>query len=230
MEMAFSRGLHTGWFRRHRTTRQLVHARFPKKRGVFLGDVPQVTGDRVQRPARRSAEARRRRGVRRGPARRARGGRARSTKSEVRSPKSAVRSGLHDRRPQVHRHRGQPRALAGATWISGGSTPGDRVWKTSDPGLERELRADLRRRAGPFPAAARRSRCRGAAGLPLTLDRARRNWATWWKCRSAMPLAAATSQPLRHGAVARPTRSAGRNPVQAGPAGPPAGRRASCCR
>lgn len=38
MEMAFSRGLYTGWMRGI-NNRELVHARFGKKRGVFLGEV-----------------------------------------------------------------------------------------------------------------------------------------------------------------------------------------------
>ena len=41
MEMAFSRGLHTGWLRGI-NNQQLVHARFGKKRGVFLGQVTRV--------------------------------------------------------------------------------------------------------------------------------------------------------------------------------------------
>ena len=46
MEMAFSRGLYTGWFR-GTNNQQLVHARFGKKRGVFLGEVSRVEGERV---------------------------------------------------------------------------------------------------------------------------------------------------------------------------------------
>ena len=46
MEMAFSRGLHTGWFG-GTNNQQLVHARFGKKRGVFLGEVKQVLRDAV---------------------------------------------------------------------------------------------------------------------------------------------------------------------------------------
>ncbi|MBR6797862.1 MAG: U32 family peptidase [Opitutales bacterium] len=38
LEMAFSRGLYTGWMRGI-NNRELVHARFGKKRGVFLGEV-----------------------------------------------------------------------------------------------------------------------------------------------------------------------------------------------
>ena len=46
MEMAFSRGLHTGWFR-GTDNQALVHARFGKKRGVFLGEVGRVQGECV---------------------------------------------------------------------------------------------------------------------------------------------------------------------------------------
>src|SRR5437870_862276 len=46
MEMAFSRGLHTGWFRGI-NNQALVHARFGKKRGVYLGEISRVDGERV---------------------------------------------------------------------------------------------------------------------------------------------------------------------------------------
>src|SRR5438034_11303319 len=46
MEMAFSRGLYTGWFR-GANNQELVHARFGKKRGVYLGEVRRVEGEKV---------------------------------------------------------------------------------------------------------------------------------------------------------------------------------------
>ena len=46
MEMAFSRGLSTGWFAGI-NNQELVHARFGKKRGVYLGEVRRVQGERV---------------------------------------------------------------------------------------------------------------------------------------------------------------------------------------
>lgn len=46
MEMAFSRGLFTGWFGGI-DNQKLVHARFGKKRGVFLGEVTRVLADSV---------------------------------------------------------------------------------------------------------------------------------------------------------------------------------------
>src|SRR6185295_1302012 len=47
LEMAFSRGLYSGWFRGI-NNQELVHARFGKKRGVFLGEVTRVERDRVR--------------------------------------------------------------------------------------------------------------------------------------------------------------------------------------
>ena len=41
MEMSFSRGLHTGWLEGI-DNQKLVHARFGKKRGVFLGTIQSV--------------------------------------------------------------------------------------------------------------------------------------------------------------------------------------------
>ena len=46
LEMAFSRGLHTGWFNGI-DNQKLVHARFGKKRGVHLGTVQHVSQDSV---------------------------------------------------------------------------------------------------------------------------------------------------------------------------------------
>ncbi|MEM6254301.1 MAG: DUF3656 domain-containing protein [Cyanobacteria bacterium P01_D01_bin.156] len=47
LEMAFSRGLYTGWFRGI-NNQELVHGRFAKKRGVYLGDVVRVTKHQVE--------------------------------------------------------------------------------------------------------------------------------------------------------------------------------------
>jgi U32 family peptidase len=47
MEMAFSRGLHTGWLI-GTDNKALVHANYPKKRGVFLGKVAEINGAHVR--------------------------------------------------------------------------------------------------------------------------------------------------------------------------------------
>src|SRR5581483_11721280 len=46
MSMAFSRGLYTGWFRGI-NNQELAHARFGKKRGVYLGEVNRIAGERI---------------------------------------------------------------------------------------------------------------------------------------------------------------------------------------
>jgi U32 family peptidase len=47
LEMAFSRGLYTGWFQGI-DNQALVHARFGKKRGVYVGEVLQIQGEKVR--------------------------------------------------------------------------------------------------------------------------------------------------------------------------------------
>lgn len=46
LEMAFSRGLYTGWFKGI-NNQELVHARFGKKRGVYLGEVSRIRNEEV---------------------------------------------------------------------------------------------------------------------------------------------------------------------------------------
>ena len=46
LEMAFSRGLYTGWFEGI-NNQELVHARFGKKRGFYLGEVMEIRNEKV---------------------------------------------------------------------------------------------------------------------------------------------------------------------------------------
>ncbi|MBK1990131.1 U32 family peptidase [Sphaerospermopsis aphanizomenoides BCCUSP55] len=46
LEMAFSRGLYTGWFEGI-NNQELVHANFGKKRGVYLGEVTRVRNEQI---------------------------------------------------------------------------------------------------------------------------------------------------------------------------------------
>ncbi|NMG22301.1 U32 family peptidase [Brasilonema bromeliae] len=46
LEMAFSRGQYTGWFRGV-NNQELVHAHFGKKRGVYLGEVTRISNEKV---------------------------------------------------------------------------------------------------------------------------------------------------------------------------------------
>ncbi|MEM7714969.1 MAG: DUF3656 domain-containing protein, partial [Cyanobacteria bacterium P01_A01_bin.68] len=46
LEMAFSRGIYTGWFEGI-NNQELVHARFGKKRGVYLGEVKRINKEKI---------------------------------------------------------------------------------------------------------------------------------------------------------------------------------------
>ncbi len=193
MEMAFSRGLYTGWFR-GTNNQQLVHGRFGKKRGVFLGEVAQIHGEsvwvRLEGPLKPGDGVVFDAGH---PEREEEGGRVyevrsaecgmRSAKSEVRSPKSEVRSGglaeLRFGRGDIDFRRVHV---------------GDKVWKTSDPELDRRLRQSFE---GTPPRFQRpiRMEAHGLAGKPLTLI-VRDELGHVVRLDSTMPLARAEKQPL----------------------------------
>ena len=192
MQMAFSRGLYTGWFGGI-NNQALVHARYPKKRGVFLGEVVRVVGQRVH--VRLVGPLKPGDGVvfdAGRPDEPEEGGRV----FEVRSPESAV--------PRPQSTVGDARDGHGArevvlTFGNGALDlrrlrPGDRVWKTSDPELERRLRRTFTgaqihfRRPLDFEV-------HGAPGQPLTLI-ARDEWGHIARAASHQPLQPATTQPL----------------------------------
>ena len=174
LEMSFSRGLFTGWFRGI-DNRELVHARFGTKRGVFLGTVERVAAESASlhlESALRPGD-----GVvfdRGRPEEGEEGGRVYQVNVE-RDGLTTVRFGHGDinwRRVQA----------------------GQLLWKTSDPVLEREVRATF---AGEKPAFTRpiRLEVHGTAGTPLTLlaDDGAGHVA---RAESSVPLSVATSQPL----------------------------------
>ncbi len=146
MEMAFSRGLHTGWMGGI-DNRALVHAQYPKKRGVHVGDVVAVTsrgvflqlhedlkpGDGVVFDA----------GA---PEAREEGGRV--WEIEPSGAQMVVRFG----EGAVDFHR---------------IAPGQRVFKTSDPQLEKAIRRTWEKESFERPV---RARVAGRAGQPLHLE------------------------------------------------------------
>lgn len=192
MQMAFSRGLHTGWFGGI-NNQALVHARYPKKRGVFLGEVLRVVGSRVH--VRLVGPLKPGDGVVFDAARPdepEEGGRV----FEVRSPKSKVQSpeftaGIS---PAQHGAREVVLTFGNGALDFRRLRPGDRVWKTSDPELERRLRRTFTgaqihfRRPVDFEV-------HGAPGQPLTLI-ARDEWGHIARAVSHQPLQPATAQPL----------------------------------
>ncbi|HEY9600672.1 MAG TPA: DUF3656 domain-containing protein [Allocoleopsis sp.] len=173
LEMAFSRGLYTGWFRGI-NNQELVHARFGKKRGVYLGEVTRIRNEQVT--VRLQAPVKPGDGIvfdRDRPDTKEEGGRVYGV--EQRGQDAVLTFGRRDvnlRRVQV----------------------GDKVWKTSDPELDRQLRQTF---AGEIPQFQRpiHFEVYGEASQSLTAI-ARDELGHVVQVESSMPLAEAHTKPL----------------------------------
>jgi putative protease len=175
LEMAFSRGLHTGWFGGVNNQR-LVHARFGKKRGVFLGTVRGVEGGRVF--------------------------------IHLEAPLKAGDGIVFDSgRPDEKEEGGRvyhvvPARDPALCALDFGRDDldfsrihiGDRLWKTSDPELDRRLRQSF---AGQTPHFRRplSLEVHGRAAGPMTLI-GRDEMGHVARVESSLPLAVAENQPL----------------------------------
>jgi putative protease len=179
LEMAFSRGLYTGWFGGN-NNQELVHARFGTKRGVFLGEVTRVMSERVA--VRLVAPLKPGDGVvfdAGHPDQKEEGGRVyevQSSKFKVQNADEVVLAFGHG---DIDFNR---------------LSVGDRLWKTSDPELDRRLRQTF---AGEQPKFQRsiHGEVHGRAGQPMTLI-LRDEEGHVARMDSAMPLAVADKQPL----------------------------------
>jgi putative protease len=186
MEMAFSRGLYTGWFKGINNQR-LVHAHFGKKRGVYLGQVaevrPQAVLLRLEGPLKPGDGVVFDAGQ---PEEKEEGGRV----YEIRTPHPALRT------PKSEPSGAQMVELRfGSGDIDFRRVHvGDKLWKTSDPELERRLRQSF---DGDTPRFQRPIflETHGLAGKPLTLV-ARDGLGHIVRLDSTMPLARAEKQPL----------------------------------
>jgi U32 family peptidase len=119
LEMAFSRGIYTGWFRGI-NNQELVHARFGKKRGVYLGRVKRIRDEEVT--IRLEAPIKAGDGVVFDwghPERKEEGGRIYGVRIQGEDAILTFGRGSLDWQ-QIH--------------------VGDRLWKTSDPELDRQIR------------------------------------------------------------------------------------------
>ncbi len=178
MEMAFSRGLHTGWFG-GTNNQALVHARFGKKRGVYLGSVAKVSRDSValklESPLKLGDGIVFDAGK---PAEKEEGGRV----YEIQNFKFKLQNSEVELK-FAHDHIDFSRVHVG-----------DKVWKTNDPELDRRLRqtyeGDKIRFQRPLHL-----EVHGLVGRPLTLI-ARDGLGHVTKIESAMPLTQAEKQPL----------------------------------
>ncbi|MCU0524492.1 MAG: U32 family peptidase [Elainella sp. Prado103] len=173
LEMSFSRGLYTGWFRGI-DNQALVHARFGKKRGVYLGSVTRVGKDYVEFEG--VAPVKPGDGVvfdQGQPQAQEEGGRVYTVTAQGRMTRiSFGRRDLDLSRVRV----------------------GDKLWKTSDPELDRQLRQTY---ASEIPQFQRPIdlEVHGVIGLPLTvIGRDRIGHVV--EVSSTMPLVAAHHQPL----------------------------------
>jgi len=194
MEMAFSRGLHTGWFGGI-NNQELVHARFGKKRGVYLGEVEKILRDGVvvnlAGPLKPGDGVVFDGGK---PENKEEGGRVYEVK-----PQNAQK-GVHATRPAAPK-----RSEGGNTqyaFIHFGHDDidwsrvhiGDKLWKTSDPELDKHLRQTFEGAAPRFQRPIEME-VHGLAGKSLTLI-ARDEQGHIARVDSTMPLAKAEKQPL----------------------------------
>ncbi|MBF2027080.1 MAG: U32 family peptidase [Oscillatoriales cyanobacterium C42_A2020_001] len=197
LEMAFSRGLHTGWFEGI-DNQALVHARFGKKRGFYLGQVTHIQTDKI---------------TLRHP----------STQSSLLKPGDGVvfDSGHPEAREEGGRiytveQRGQDAILTfgrgNVNWRN--VKVGDRVWKTSDPELDKQLRQSY---AGDTPKFQRpiHIEVHGAVGQTCVVI-ARDELGHVVQVESKMPLVEAEKQPLTSERLQEQFARLGNTPFQLG--------------
>jgi len=196
LEMSFSRGLHTGWFRGI-DNQALAHGRFGTKRGVFLGEVASVRDEAVA--LRLVAPLKPGDGVvfdAGQPDAREEGGRVYQVERMAGSGElTRVRFGDGD-----------------LDW--GRIRAGQRLWKTNDPALDRAVRATFAGEQVRFrqPIAVE---VHGRAGTVLTVV-ARDLQGHEVRVASAMALTAAAKQPLTHGRLAESLGRLGGTPFELG--------------
>ena len=183
MEMAFSRGLHTGWFG-GTNNQELVHARFGKKRGVYLGRITRVSRNGVT--------------VRlEGPLKPGDG-----VVFDAGNPEEREEGGRVYEVLRLKPKASQNVCVAEAAELRFGRGDitfsrvhvGDRLWKTSDPELERRLRQSFE---GDTPKFQRPIdiELHGVTGKPVTLT-ALDELGNVAEAESSLPLARAEKMPL----------------------------------
>ncbi|MDF5735045.1 MULTISPECIES: U32 family peptidase [unclassified Nostoc] len=173
LEMAFSRGLYTGWFGGI-NNQELVHARFGKKRGVYLGEVTRIHNEQVT--VKLEAPVKPGDGIVFDcghPEAKEEGGRVYAVVSKGKETMLTFgRNDLNLRRVHI----------------------GDRIWKTSDPELDKQLRQSF---AGDNPQFQRPINIEvyGEVGQPL-IAIARDQLGNIVQIESAISLLEAHTKPL----------------------------------
>jgi U32 family peptidase len=192
LEMAFSRGLYTGWFRGI-DNQELVHARFGKKRGVYLGDVVRVSGEQVS---------------------------VRLISALKPGDGVVFDAGRPDAREQGGRVYTIDRGPKWAVLTFGRGNVdfqavnvGDRLWKTNDPVLDKQVRQSYAKEnqfQRPIDL-----EVHGAIDLPLTVI-ARDDTGHVVQLDSTMALVAAHSNPLSEERLREQLGRLGNTPVKLG--------------
>lgn len=186
LEMAFSRGLHTGWLK-GTDNRALVHAQYPKKRGVKLGRVVEVRGARV----------------RVGPFAPSLGlvsaaedtipvAQGDGVVFDLGNPDGEESGGFVTTVEKSGRDVWLTFHYPSVRWT--GVKVGATVWKTADPALDKRLRASYADEKVHFTRPLDFT-VTGASGAPLRI-RARDELGNIASAESAMPLVAANEKPL----------------------------------
>jgi putative protease len=169
LEMTFSRGLFSGWF--HGVDhQQLVHARFGKKRGPFAGKIARTGPDWVEL-------------------------------EEMLTPLHPGDGVVIDRGSDTDNEpggflfgvQGNRISFRHGSLPPHSTRPGDRVWKTKDPQLEKQLKAE-RSKEAPTETNPLHLKISGLAGQPLQIHATSGNQEI--QLSSAIPLAAARNRPL----------------------------------
>jgi len=169
MEMTFSRGLFSGWF--HGVDhQQLVHARFGKKRGPFAGKIARTGPDWIELEEMHTP-------LHPGD------GVVIDRGSDTENEPGGFLFGVHGKRISF-RHGSLP---------SHSTRPGDRVWKTKDPQLEKQLKAE-RSKEAPTETTPLHLNISGLSGQPLQIHAVTGNQEV--KLSSTIPLEAARNRPL----------------------------------
>jgi putative protease len=169
LEMTFSRGLYSGWL--HGVNHQeLVQARFGKKRGPFAGSIRRVGADHVEVESQITLSAG--------------DGVVFDTGGDT----------DHEQGGRIWQVRDNCLFFERGHVDFGRLKPGDKVWKTSDPQLERELKRTYKSNI-PLPKTKIDLTVTGAVGKSLTVE------ANGVRVNSSMPLQTAFKRPLTEKAL-----------------------------
>ena len=169
LEMTFSRGLFSGWF--HGVDhQQLVHARFGKKRGPLAGKIARTGPDWVEL-------------------------------EEMLTPLHPGDGVVIDRGSDTDNEpggflfgvQGNRISFRHGSLPPHSTRPGDRVWKTKDPQLEKQLKAE-RSKEAPTETTPLHLKISGLPAQPLQIHAVSVNQEV--KLSSAIPLTAARNRPL----------------------------------